>query len=558
MTILNKYKRWKPILLIDKSRFYDFVLSLDNSQTVKLDGSLTNKCLISYIDTNNPECLLEQGGLLSMSGYSYENCINGGYELSDIGLTATDNGHILFEKSGITEEEYLSIIQESKAFIQKDNCKLMLIPVSGNTHNYVYDCSPSQDLSGNTFYSFNGGFLQGIYKGYGFDYQILPQYIPNAFSFEFEIRPRSDYKNSGNTLNSTYEKNKGIFFYIGTRAENKFIQFYNYDLSAFNLRSNGHTENTIETNVSAITSGNTTTSGSTSMSEATITSGDTITYGGAEEIKTLDLKTSEGHTILEKNENDILTDNGYLIYNRTKGGYTTKTWNKEDKLKIINDAKIYKENLYLLLNRTPSGYTTKTLENYSGETLNDPNEFIADIVDNAFALKITDDGRIGYKYLVLDCDKELHYSIKEEYSFPNIITKDKWNTVSVILKIINGGLDKCEKPIGKRKMKIYIYVGGYLKFVSQELPELRIRELNETYEKQEFVPFNISLGGGTQGLCESTWLNSYDGFPYILPIEENFAGTFIGDIKSFKFYNCLLQLNELKNNSIFLEREQKI
>jgi hypothetical protein len=116
------------------------------------------------------------------------------------------------------------------------------------------------------------------------------------------------------------------------------------------------------------------------------------------------------------------------------------------------------------------------------------------------------------------------------------------------MKILNGELDECEQPIGNRKMVIYIYVNGYLKFISKELPEINLRELDDNYEKQEMVPYSISLGGGTQGLLESTWVNSYDGFPYILPIEENFAGTFIGDIKSFKIYDRMLEYQEIKNN----------
>ena len=106
-------------------------------------------------------------------------------------------------------------------------------------------------------------------------------------------------------------------------------------------------------------------------------------------------------------------------------------------------------------------------------------------------------------------------------------------------------------------MKIFIYVNGYLKLVSQELPEFRFRELNEYYDKQEGVPFSISLGGGTQGLAESMWIDNYTR-PYcrILPIEENFGGSFIGDIRSFKFYDCQMQYNEIKNNYLFENNER--
>ena len=40
-------------------------------------------------------------------------------------------------------------------------------------------------------------------------------------------------------------------------------------------------------------------------------------------------------------------------------------------------------------------------------------------------------------------------------------------------------------------------------FCNKELPKLDLRHLKEEKRKQEGVPFNISLGGGTQGLCET-------------------------------------------------------
>ena len=34
----------------------------------------------------------------------------------------------------------------------------------------------------------------------------------------------------------------------------------------------------------------------------------------------------------------------------------------------------------------------------------------------------------------------------------------------------------------------------------------------------------------------------------VYPLEENFAGTFIGYMKSFKFYNCSLEYMNILNN----------
>lgn len=100
--------------------------------------------------------------------------------------------------------------------------------------------------------------------------------------------------------------------------------------------------------------------------------------------------------------------------------------------------------------------------------------------------------------------------------------------------------DLCQKEYRQGKMKVYIYVNGYLKMVSKELPELMLRPLNDGAERQEGVPYNISIGGGTQGLAERIYLDYYDITDYLLPLEKDFGGTFIGDIKGFSFYDCQL------------------
>ena len=46
-------------------------------------------------------------------------------------------------------------------------------------------------------------------------------------------------------------------------------------------------------------------------------------------------------------------------------------------------------------------------------------------------------------------------------------------------------------------------------------------------------------------------MDYYSQFQYILPTERYFAGTFIGDIKSFKFYNCRLEYSDIKENYLY-------
>ena len=80
---------------------------------------------------------------------------------------------------------------------------------------------------------------------------------------------------------------------------------------------------------------------------------------------------------------------------------------------------------------------------------------------------------------------------------------------------------------------------------------MNIRELNDLADKQEGVPFNISVGGGTQGLSDVIYENFRDLPDTVLPLEKEFGGTFIGYFKSFKAYSCALSLSEIRNNVIF-------
>ena len=97
-------------------------------------------------------------------------------------------------------------------------------------------------------------------------------------------------------------------------------------------------------------------------------------------------------------------------------------------------------------------------------------------------------------------------------------------------------------------MRIHFYVNGNLILISKELPEFKFRALDDVKEKQETVPFNISLGGGTQGLCDGIWLNYYLKPDYMLPLERDFCGSFLGDIKSFRIYDCFLDYKTINDN----------
>jgi hypothetical protein len=86
------------------------------------------------------------------------------------------------------------------------------------------------------------------------------------------------------------------------------------------------------------------------------------------------------------------------------------------------------------------------------------------------------------------------------------------------------------------EMKLYFYVNGFLVFISKTLKPFAFKHINDVPEKQETVPYNISIGGGSLGLMETILTDYYAISNYVLPIEKHFCGSFMGDIQTFKMY----------------------
>lgn len=275
---------------------------------------------------------------------------------------------------------------------------------------------------------------------------------------------------------------------------------------------------------------------------------------------------SIGHLFNRTGYYEITTDNKFLFFNRTCTGFTTCNWTEGSLVTFTGRTNWSNENLFLLMNRTCTGLTTCTIDKYR-EAHEKPYDIYKDIKNNAFGLRITKAGAIGYRYGVLDCETSAsnHYSVVEEYSKDGIVKCNEWNDITVKIVVLNpyysqiqksyqfgglfSGITICENTgiTGSHKIKIYVYVNGYLKLVSKELPEFAFRELNDDYQKQEGVPFNISLGGGTQGLMETIGPDYMNVSKYILPLERDFGGSFNGDIKSFKMYACPLNYSTIKD-----------
>jgi hypothetical protein len=118
-----------------------------------------------------------------------------------------------------------------------------------------------------------------------------------------------------------------------------------------------------------------------------------------------------------------------------------------------------------------------------------------------------------------------------------------------------------------------IYVNGMPFFVVDNFVEIIPRGLDTIKERQIGVPFNMSIGGGTQGLHENLIFsakptsdyNEYIQDPQLFPdnvmsgtslsaltnniyLEKYFAGTFDGGISQFRFYNKPLLSPEVQHN----------
>lgn len=526
--------------------YFDFML---------YKGNLCNQ------NTNN-ECIADFSNLNIVNNILYSTCIwsgatNDGIELNNIGLTGVDNGLIYFKKDRITNDEFLDIYLNSKLKIENGDLRLFLSPITGNTQMYSYPMS-LVETNDERFISFKGGFYQGFFKIEGENYEVLPSVINKDWSLHFELRPRNDYQIEIDTINYIHPENSGIFFYLGTRAENKFWPFYKPNkellntIQKVNAKTEGYFADGLMNDVINLendwlmTENNICIHDNTCAFSLNEKCSDYFNESYLNEecpkinnnkafeedyigkgiiINPNNLTDSQGHNLNKKGYVDIISNNKFLIFDRTNNGLITDNWVEDTYVKITHRKNLPNNNYFILLNHTKTGYTVDTIESFNETHQQDFNPF-KDIINNVFALRITKEGSIGYRYGVLDCNNEYNYSVIEEYSKPNIIKNNEWNLVDVKFKLLT-----------KNKMKILIYVKNNLIFISKELNTFNFKGLNDVKEKQETVPYNISLGGGSLGLLETILPNYYAVSDYILPIEKDFCGSFLGDIKSFKIFN---------------------
>ena len=201
------------------------------------------------IDINNP--LTVQPLNLTYKNYNLNNvfvsqnyynpdnlnldCLSAG-TVCDIGLTGIDNG-LVNKMTGETLYYTEGIFEDSVKFdrLHYDR-RLKMIQVTGYTGTYnrfsgvtgqtLYEVVSKNDPTAGRYHELYGGFYQGFYKLFGYDYEVMPERVTKGWSVEMVLKPRlsNEYTPLPNetTLNKLYPQNKNTFFYLGTRAENKF------------------------------------------------------------------------------------------------------------------------------------------------------------------------------------------------------------------------------------------------------------------------------------------------------------------------------------------------
>jgi hypothetical protein len=580
---IKNYNFNKLDVKLSNSDYWDFFLANDDSNST----GILSDCLVVKFDFDIPETYLS--GLTStiLSSVSWTGATNTGYTFSTIGLTGIDNGLITFKKDPLDTSNLalLSALTGNTLYIPSGDSRLYLNRVTGTTGDITYPLERISDGSGN-FVNLCGGFYQGYYKIDGSTYEVLPNRVHKGWVAEFWLNKDDDSCSAytDTILNDIYPDNKGFFFYMGTRAENKFWnRFEGADTGCTSACTIGDIK---KINVNEID--NLLIDTSSALLEGIDTGcTDTLSYWCTVPKET-NVYIGSGNNAISLYPSQTTTTevtNPFLIYGRAHSGssrcyscgghidglgsqticsYDGKPISITKPDTVITNT----QNPFLIYGRAHSGSSrcyscggevsglgNETICSFSGFDKSiqfDNLDYKVDIIDNAIGFRIKDDGSIGYRMLTMTghCSGTTYisgFTVEEGYSEPGLISDKTWT--SVIIRYTMGDYyDDCKLKNGKRrKGKLMFYINGKLKYTVKDFNEFIARRLNDHMEKQVGVPFNMSLGGGSQGLIETQTFDGRDMADLGLPIEKNFAGTFIGGISKFKFNICDLYFTDIQN-----------
>lgn len=436
--------------------------------------------------------------------------------LTHIGLTGFDNGLITPSVTGVTSTDvsgYTYTVPQSTTF--KFN------PVSGFTSGFTYSIIDAVMLGNKPYKQLNGGFYQGFFKLHGYPVEYFKTRANKGWSVNMLVA-LTDVNPSGYTINSLHtdypiSRTSGMIFYLGTRAENKFLYITGDTLPTVYQISN---------NQPSLFTGQTT---SQIYSETNSTLFDQS-----------NMYTNGGHLLL----NGSKYTGFYNIKDSTY--YTGRTYNGGTPLTIdYNYNDIINNAFGIFIYNGKIGYRTiyATDPCYTGATQNPDN-----IGEDTF---ITYTGDCTNKYTVNKIITK-KFTVEEVMSSNTLIkTSDLTNRFLNICAVFERDVtykNDCNLKYGKYKNgTLKIYLNGALVFNYNKFTEVIPHELDTTTYLQEGVPFNISFGGGSQGLVDMYTISGITNTPPTTRIiDKFFSYSFIGGIKKIKMYMTPLDVTEVK------------
>jgi hypothetical protein len=505
-------------------------------------------------------------------------------DLCDIGLTGIDNG-LVKKMSGETIQINTGLYTtESDKFSRyKYDRRMKMHPITGfttsenrlwNDNSYDYNVD-YVNVGGDIGYvaRLNGGFFQGFYKVAGYDYQIFPQRPSLGWTAEFMLK----YRWTGDTsvgLNARYPENKGTFFYLGSRAENK---FYHY--------ADGSPKQ--DTGYTRVTSG--------------LTCMDTCACHllGSNPHDCLKVYQQSGKTSTNCScgcdcSCEVKVEYPELdpLYDGVSNGLSLRLSGDTGNPRLC--VKTYRitggcETTGTCL--TGVTYTTGTsvtewcstrgiFDECSGTTYVDVEHWVQ--IDAVFqrnewfdTCDLNNKGGLG---LIVN---EIYTATTANNSVsliePPITHEPDYDPATTEIVRFNDNWTAEEKY---RLGTLKFYVNGKLFMVAENFEEIIPRLLNTPKEKQIGVGYNISLGGGTQGLKDNLTFSGkcpetieeivyqqdpecltthdldntiYSGLTTNIKLEEYFGGSLIGDISAFRMYSEPLNASQIKHNFSLLK-----
>jgi len=627
------------------------------------------------IDINNP--LTSQGLTLNYKNFNSNNvfvsqnyynpnnedltCFSSS-TLCDVGLTGIDNGLVdkmTGETLNYTKGLYNDFLKFDRLHFDR-RIKLFQVTgytqsnnkFSGITKDTLYEVVSKNDPQFGKYHELYGGFYQGFYKLFGFDYEVLPERSSKGWSVEMLLRPRfvNEYNPlpTETTLNEMYPKNKNTFFYFGTRAENKFYH-----------HADGHPN--CLTGYTRVTNSLSGCPSTCACCDRTVTDSRCVyvypprSYnnqhdphlnygcplcGGDKKISlTCGCGCNESSCETCGWECQIHNCETVILPTPTPSPTPTPTPSCETQTPVCTPTCTKCETCDECTTCGPTGFTS--IE-YTCET--DP---LFDVMSNNISFKLCGDVKnpqIGVKVLRFTGGCETTgtcvtgktyvtgYTIDEycsppiypycEIVNPDFLNEEHWFLVNVtweryswfdfcdlkfygglfditkfeyLESLANNSVELIRPPLTHndksgelielvnlnetwldekkyRLGRLKIYVNGKKIYTIEDFEEVIPRGLFTDKEKQIGVPFNISWGGGTQGLHENLTFSScsaltsnYIQDPECLPnnilsgttlsglstnilLEQNFGGTFDGGISQFRFYIEPLESDEIKHN----------